>query len=161
MPVDAIEFKQVLRRWASGVTVVTAKAGDRLHGMTVSAFSSVSADPPLVLICANRGSTTHAVIEAGGVFTVNILASDQADVSHVFASSDMEDSRFDVVQWSETDTGAPTIDGALAALECSVVSAHSEGSHTIYIGRVESVRVSDAAPLLYYGGSYRALADTD
>ena len=159
MAVERDDFKRVLRCWASGVTVVTAKAGDTVHGMTVSAFSSVSVDPPLVLVCANRQSTTHSVIEAGGIFTVNILAADQADVSQVFASSDMEHERFKKVKWSETASGAPTIDGALAALECSVVSGHTEGSHTIYIGRVEAVQARDAEPLLYYGGTYRALAE--
>lgn len=159
MSVSMDDFKRVLQRWASGVTVVTARTGEQVHGMTVSAFSSVSADPPLVLVCANRRSTTHGVIETGGIFTVNILASDQADVSTVFASPDMEDARFDVVKWSETESGAPTIDGALASLECVVVEAHAAGSHTVYIGRVESVVARDADPLLYYGGKYRSLTD--
>ena len=86
MSVDPDLFKQSLRQWASGVTVVTARNGDEIHGMTVSAFSSVSAEPPLVLVCANQSSKTHAVIKAGDRFTVNILASDQADVSQTFAS---------------------------------------------------------------------------
>ena len=103
MAVDPELFKQGLRRWASGVTVVTTKSGDKPHGMTVSAFSSVSADPPLVLVCANRNSRTHAVIREGGRFTVNVLASDQQDVSVVFSSSKLEDSRFDhVSRWSRS-----------------------------------------------------------
>jgi flavin reductase len=125
--------------------------------MTVSAFSSVSADPPLVLVCANRASTTHAVIEEGGVFAVNILAEHQQDVSNLFASSELEDSRLDRVHWTEGSTGAPLIDEALVSLECTVRSAHREGSHTIYIGQVEAVHVSDATPLLYYRGGYRSL----
>jgi flavin reductase (DIM6/NTAB) family NADH-FMN oxidoreductase RutF len=157
MPVDQNAFKEALRGWASGVTVVTSRAGDRVHGMTVSAFSSVSADPPLVLVCANRASTTHAVIEEGGVFAVNILAEHQQDVSNLFASSELEDSRLDRVRWTEGSTGAPLIDEALVSLECTVRSAHREGSHTIYIGQVEAVHVSDATPLLYYRGGYRSL----
>ena len=161
MPIDQNAFKEALRGWASGVTVVTTRAGEKIHGMTVSAFSSVSADPPLVLICANRDSTTHGIIEEGGVFAVNILADHQQEVSNVFASSKFEDSRLDRVGWSPGSTGAPLIDGALASVECTVASAHQEGSHTIYIGRVEAVRTSDATPLIYHNGGYRSLACED
>ena len=161
MPIDPDAFKKALRGWASGVTVVTSRAGDKVHGMTVSAFSSVSADPPLVLICANRASTTHGIIEEGGVFAVNILAEHQQEVSNVFASSKYEDSRLERVGWTEGATGAPIIDEALASLECRVRSAHHEGSHTIYIGHVESVHASDANPLLYYKGGYRSLRCDD
>lgn len=158
MPVDHSAFREVLRNWASGVTVVTSRAGDKVHGMTVSAFSSVSANPPLVLVCANQSSTTHEVIQEGGLFAVNILASHQADISNLFSSSENEDLRLDSVSWSEGATGAPLIDGAVASLECEVHNAHQEGSHTIYVGRVEAVRTrEDAEPLLYYDGGYRAL----
>jgi len=157
MPIDQEAFKKALRGWTSGVTVVTSRSGDKVHGMTVSAFSSVSADPPLVLVCANRSSTTHGIIEEGGLFTVNILASHQQDVSNVFASSKHEDSRLQRVGWTEGETGAPLIDQALASLECRVASTHHEGSHTIYIGRVEAVHTSDAEPLVYYQGGYRSL----
>ncbi|MEM8609298.1 MAG: flavin reductase family protein [Myxococcota bacterium] len=161
MPIHHAAFREVLRNWASGVTVVTTRAGDTMHGMTVSAFSSVSADPPLVLVCANQASTTHEVIEKGGLFAVNILAAHQADISNVFASSEAEDTRLQSVSWSEGETGAPLIDGALACLECEVHSAHQEGSHTIYVGRVEAVHATDAEPLLYYNGGYRALHRKD
>ena len=157
MPIDQDAFKEALRGWASGVTVVTSRAGDQVHGMTVSAFSSVSADPPLVLVCANRSSTTHGIIEEGGIFAVNILAEHQQEVSNLFASSKYEDSRLDRVRWSEGKTGAPLIDEARACIECEVASAHHEGSHTIYIGRVEAVHTTNAPPLLYYNGGYRSL----
>jgi flavin reductase (DIM6/NTAB) family NADH-FMN oxidoreductase RutF len=161
MPIGKERFREVLRNWASGVTVVTTRAGDKIHGMTVSAFSSVSADPPLVLVCANQASTTHGVIERGGLFTVNILAAHQAAISDVFASPENEDTRLQSVRWSAGETGAPLIDEALACLECRVTSAHREGSHTIYVGQVEAVRTTDAEPLLYYRGHYRALHDDD
>jgi flavin reductase len=161
MPIDQEAFKDALRGWTSGVTVVTSRSGDKIHGMTVSAFSSVSADPPLVLVCANRSSTTHGIIEEGGLFTVNILASHQQEVSNVFASSKNEDSRLQRVSWTEGETGAPLIDQALASLECKVASAHQEGSHTIYIGRVEAVHTTDAEPLVYYQGGYRSLRCDD
>jgi flavin reductase (DIM6/NTAB) family NADH-FMN oxidoreductase RutF len=161
MPVDQDVFKEALRGWASGVTVVTSRSGDKVHGMTVSAFSSVSADPPLVLVCANRSSKTHELIEEGGVFAVNILASHQAEVSSVFASSKYEDSRLERVDWVEGSTGAPLISEALASLECTVISSHREGSHTIYVGRVESVVIREVEPLLYHNGGYRSLHRDD
>jgi flavin reductase len=157
MAVDQEAFKEALRGWASGVTVVTSRSGDRLHGMTVSAFCGVSADPPLVLVCANQSSTTHGIIEEGGVFAVNILAAHQQDVSNIFASSKYEDSRLQQVSWTEGETGAPLIDEGLASLECKVVSGHPEGSHTIYVGHVQAVHTTDAVPLLYYKGGYRSL----
>lgn len=161
MPIDEEAFKKALRGWASGVTIVTSRTGDEVHGMTVSAFSSVSMDPPLVLVCANQASITHRVIEAGGVFAVNILASHQEDVSNLFASPEHEDSRLERVVWTEGETGAPLIDGALVSLECRVTNAHREGSHTIYVGEVEAAHLTDAKPLLYYQGGYRALLCDD
>ena len=161
MPIDPNAFREILRGWASGVTVVTSRSGNRMHGMTVSAFSSVSADPPLVLVCANRSSITHGIIEEGGVFAVNILASHQQDVSNLFASSELEDSRLERVSWTPGTTGAPLIDEALASLECRVASAHREGSHTIYVGQVEEIHGTDAEPLPYYQGRYRSLHGED
>jgi flavin reductase len=157
MPIDQEGFREALRGWASGVTVVTSRMGDRVHGMTVSAFSSVSADPPLVLVCANRSSITHGIIEAGGVFAVNILAAHQQDVSNLFASSEHEDSRLERVRWTDGETGVPLIAEALASLECKVARAHREGSHTIYVGEVQAAHITDAEPLLYYQGGYRAI----
>ncbi|MEM9066846.1 MAG: flavin reductase family protein [Myxococcota bacterium] len=155
--VDDATFKQVMRRWASGVTVLTSRAGSEIHGMTVSAFSSVSAEPPLVLVCANRSSTTRDVIDAGGVFAVNILSSDQEAISTRFAVVPGAE-RFDGVSWTEGNTGVPLIDGALAQLECRVRSAHLEGTHTIYIGEVLHGTVDGSkAPLLYFDGSYRRI----
>jgi flavin reductase (DIM6/NTAB) family NADH-FMN oxidoreductase RutF len=157
MPLDPDEFKQALRRWASGVTVVTAKAGDEIRGMTVSAFSSVSADPPLVLVCANRSSRTHGTILRAGRFNVNILGREQESLSGRFASSDTEESRFEGVPYRLGELGAPVLEGALATLECTVASSHEEGSHTIYIGHVKACHVTDTEPLVYFQGSYREL----
>ena len=154
--VDGEIFRSALRRWASGVTILTSRVGDEIHGMTVSAFSSVSADPPLVLACANQDSTTHAMIRAGGVFAVNVLSSAQADVSTHFATAPA-DMRFEGIDFSHGETGVPLIGGALAQLECRVRSAHAEGTHTIYIGEVLFVHVSNGAPLLYFDGGYADL----
>lgn len=157
MTIDLDTFRQSLRRWASGVTVVTSRAGDELHGMTVSAFSSVSADPPVVLVCANRSSKTHGVIQSGGVYTVNILASDQQDLSARFSSSKTEGSRFDGVPHRIGVSGAPVLEGTLVSLECKTIAAYDHGSHTIYIGEVVAAHMTDKAPLLYYDGAYRTV----
>jgi flavin reductase (DIM6/NTAB) family NADH-FMN oxidoreductase RutF len=155
LPLDADLFRQALRRWTSGVTIVTAKAGDEMHGMTVSAFNSVSADPPLGLVCANRSSRTHGVIHAAGKFNVNILSRGQEALSGHFASSKTESSRFEGITHRIGAHGSPILEGALVTLECAVASAHDEGSHTIYIGRVLACHLVDSEPLVYYQGAYR------
>jgi flavin reductase (DIM6/NTAB) family NADH-FMN oxidoreductase RutF len=157
MAVDQDSFKRALRGWASGVTVVTSRSGDKVHGMTVSAFSSVSADPPLVLVCANRSSTTHRMIEEGGVFGVNILAAHQSAVSDLFAATNDEDIRLQRVTWTEGETGVPLLDEAVVTLECRVTKAYREGSHTIYVGQVDAVHTTEGEPLVYYRGCYRSL----
>lgn len=158
MTVDPEAFKRTLRRWGSGVTVVTTRAGDRLHGMTVTAFSSVSVDPPLILVCCSLDSTTLEVISDAGAFAVNVLAEGQDRLSNHFASSLTESDRFAGVVHREGEAlGMPLLDGALATLECAALRHHDEGTHRIYIGRVEAAEVSDGAPLLYYDGGYREL----
>lgn len=157
MSFQAQQFKQVLRQWPSGVTIVTSRAGERIHGMTVSAFSSVSADPPLVSICANRGSATHAVIAEGGVFAVHILGAEHQDLSTQFSSSKFEKDRFVGLTHSAGVTGAPILEGVLGHLECEVAAAHDEGSHTIFLGRVVAGEAREGAPLVYFNGAYRRL----
>lgn len=157
MAVDAEAFKRALRRWPSGVTIVTARHGDHVHGMTVSAFSSVSLDPPLVLVCADKASNTHPVIEQGRVFAVHILAAGQEELSHRFASKREEHRRFEGIDWKVGKTGAPLLPGALAVLDCRVVAAHDAGDHVIHVGQVETVELRDVEPLVWWEGAYRAL----
>ena len=162
MSVDADAFRAALGRWTTGVSIVTARDGDRIHGMTVSAFSSVSLDPPLVLVCADRSAITQRVIEGGRVFAVNVLARDQEPLSNRFASRREEHRRFEGVDWKEGVTGAPLLPGSLASLDCRVVAAHEAGDHVIYVGAVEAIEgAAGGDPLLYYAGAYRALADPE
>ncbi len=158
MTISIEDYKSILASWATGVTVVTARAGDRIHGMTVSAFTEVSLDPPLVLVCADKSSNTHPVIAEGGIFAVNILARDQEAISNRFASKEDEDKRFEGLNYEEGKTGAPLLAGAVASLDCRVDTVHDAGDHVIYVGRVEDVRLSDREPLLYFRGNYRSLA---
>lgn len=160
MPVSADEFKQVCAQWASGVAIVTARSGEKVHGMTVSAFSSVSLEPPLVLICAEKTTNTLPLIEESRVFAVNVLAAGQEALSTRFASKKDEWLRFEGLDWETGATGAPVLPGTQACLDCRVVATHEAGDHLIYVGAVEWARVDDERePLLYFGhryGSFRA-----
>jgi 3-hydroxy-9,10-secoandrosta-1,3,5(10)-triene-9,17-dione monooxygenase reductase component len=154
MTISAEDFKRALSRRATGVSVVTTRSGDRIHGMTVSAFTEVSLDPPLVLVCADKGSNTLPVIHAGGVFAVNVLARDQQALSSRFASKRDEEKRFEGLETDVGRTGAPLLRGVAVNIDCRVVAAHEHGDHVIYVGQVEEVRSFDRDPLLYFRGSY-------
>ncbi len=158
MSVAADEFRAALRRWASGVAIVTSRDGETIHGMTVSAFSSVSMQPPLVLICADKSSHTNPLILRSGVFAVNVLASDQRALSLRFSSKDEEWRRFDGIDWTALATGAPVLPGVAAVLDCRVAATHDAGDHLIHVGRVEAARAGASEPLLYYAADYRELA---
>ena len=154
MTISAEDFKRALSRRASGVAVVTARNGDRVHGMTVSAFTEVSLEPPLVLVCADKKSNTLPVIRAGGVFALNVLARDQQELSNRFAVKKDEDKRFDGLETDTGRTGAPLLRGVAVNIDCRVVAEHDAGDHVIYIGRVEEVRSFDREPLLHFRGGY-------
>ncbi len=155
--VDPAAFKAALRRWCSGVTVVTSSGTAGPHGMTVSAFSSVSASPPLVLVCCNRSSNSYGVMVESGIFGVNVLAAGQEALSGRFSDPDLDD-RFAAIAWTPgARTGAPLLDGAAMQLECRTRRTHDEGTHAIFIGEVVSAFSSDVAPLLYHDGAYARL----
>lgn len=149
------DFRAALSRWASGVTVVTA-AGP--VGMTISAFSSLSLDPPLILVSLAKAAATHDAVLAAVGFAVHILEDDQADVSHRFATAQH---RFNGIDWDEGPYGAPLLHGGVARLACERHSTADGGDHTILVGRVVQVDVHAGEPLLYYRGSYRGLAPLD
>lgn len=150
------DFRATLGRFATGVTVITATAGDRDHGMTVSAFSSLSLDPALVLVCVDRVATMHGVLVEDAVFGVNVLAVGQETLSRRFASGDPSD-RFAGVGYTRGALGAPLLDGTLAWLECRVAARHAGGDHTIVVGAVAEAGVREARPLLYYRSGYASL----
>ena len=155
MAVATDALKQLLGRRAAAVAIVTARDGERIHGMTVTAYTEVSLDPPLVLVCADQTSNTHPVISAGGVFALNLLSDGQAELSNRFASKQDEDRRFEGITWETAATGAPILPGVLGALDCRVVAAHEAGDHVIYVGRVEAVRHHpEREPLLYHRATY-------
>lgn len=156
MSIDPALFRSVLGRFATGVTVVTARDADgRDHGMTVSAFSSVSLDPPLVLCCIEHEAAMHPVLERTETFAVNILSASQEALSRRFSERELE--RFDGIGYERAQDGAPLLDGVLAYLECRTVARHEAGDHTIVIGEVENAEAYGGAPLLYYRGGYNQL----
>jgi len=152
------QFKGILASWASGVTIVTSRSGARVQGMTVSAFSSVSLVPPLILVCADKQAITHGLIQESKVFSVSVLAAEQRELSNRFASKKDEDRRFEGLRCEEGSTGCPRIPGALAWLDCRVVEAVDAGDHVVYIGEVVAADARDAEPLLYFRSRYGVLA---
>ncbi|MEE9397696.1 MAG: flavin reductase family protein [Methylococcales bacterium] len=158
MTIDVDSFKKALQDWASGVTVVTTKT-DRFgcQGMTATAFSSVSVDPPLILVCLNKSADTAEGIKESQCFAVNILNSDQQEISNSFAGGSTQEERFKSVTWSESTTGAPILDSSLASLDCRVVDQVFAGTHWIIIGEVQDVICRSGEPLLYYQGGYQTL----
>jgi flavin reductase (DIM6/NTAB) family NADH-FMN oxidoreductase RutF len=156
MALTPTEFRTALRCFAAGVTVVTTRDREgRPSGLTASAFTSVSLDPPLVLVCVDHAATAHPDLRDRGWFAVNVLRRDQEALSRRFAVSGGD--KFRGVSCHEGQTGLPLLDGALATLECRIVEAHEAGDHTIFIGQVESVSVAGGRPLVYFHGDYHSL----
>jgi flavin reductase len=160
-PFNSRELRDVLGAFATGVTVVTT-CGDDLYGLTANAFSSLSLDPPLVLICVVRGTHGCECIERNGVFAVNVLTEEQEPLSRWFASRDRPRTAeaFADVPHREVVTGSPVIEGAAGYLDCRLSMTHVAGDHTIFIGEVLALGAEPGArPLLFHAGSYRRLAD--
>jgi flavin reductase (DIM6/NTAB) family NADH-FMN oxidoreductase RutF len=152
------DFRHVLGHFATGVTVVTTADTDgRPAGLTVSAFASVSLEPPLVLVCIDHKAQTYPAMLERGRFAINVLGAAQADVSRRFASSDLD--KFDGVPYRMGALDVPLLDGSLAHLECSTMNTHVNGDHTIFVGLVERAWAATGEPLLYYRGRYERLRE--
>jgi len=158
VPPDA--YRAVMRHWPSGVTVITMRTPEGVHGMTASAFTSVSIDPPMVLVVVDRRWRSHGWIEAAGAFCVNILASGQHAWSDRFAGrhGDLPD-RFEGIPTTDAATGAPCLAEAIGYLDCVVAQSYRAGDHTIFIGRVvaSAVNAAEDEPLVYFNTGYRTL----
>jgi flavin reductase (DIM6/NTAB) family NADH-FMN oxidoreductase RutF len=160
MTVSADEFKSALQLWASGVTVVTTQSEKfGVQGMTVSAFSSVSVNPPQVLVCINDAADTGEGIAESQCFAVNVLTVEQQDTSNQFAGGTNQQQRFANADWSVGITGAPLLNNSLMSLDCTVVEKIRGGTHWIIIGEVQASVCRSGEPLLYYRGAYRYIAD--
>jgi flavin reductase (DIM6/NTAB) family NADH-FMN oxidoreductase RutF len=159
-PIRSEAFRDALRHFPAGVTVVTVKAGDQVHGLTVSSFCSVSPDPPLVAVVIDQRHTAYPLLEReGAAFAVNVLGQDQTEVSNRFAWLKDED-RFGAGEWSAAVTGAPVLADALAWLDCRVWGRYPAGTHSVYVGEVlaSGVPRPDQPPLVYWNRGYRKLS---
>jgi flavin reductase (DIM6/NTAB) family NADH-FMN oxidoreductase RutF len=157
MPVGKQEFRAALGHFASGINVVTARLPDgQMAGITVTAFCSVSLEPPLVLVCIDKRARLHDPLVAGQAFAVNMLSADQEVLSRRFAAGGPD--QFTGVGYTTSSEGTAWLDDTLAVIECSFVEQYDGGDHTIIVGRVESTRVHEGKPLLYFRGGYGQLA---
>ena len=152
-PVDPAHFRNVLGRFPTGVTVVTAHDGVKPVGMAIGSFTSVSLDPPLVAFLPAKSSSSWATIEKSGSFCVNVLADDQGPICAAFASK--AEDKFAGITWEPASTGAPRLHGCVAWMDCSISAVHDGGDHWIVVGLVEEMDVDrDAGPLLFFKGQY-------
>lgn len=154
--IDCGAFRSIMRTMVNGVTVITTSHGGQIHGMTATAFSSVSAEPPTVLIVLNRSTRTHPLVSASKHFVVNLLSQDQIEIGNRFAGK--LDNQFDGIAYELNEEGVPLIDGVVATLECETINEMAIGTHTIFIGRVLRGTRSRTMPLVYHDGSYKAVA---
>jgi 3-hydroxy-9,10-secoandrosta-1,3,5(10)-triene-9,17-dione monooxygenase reductase component len=153
-PVVAPEhYRTTLGHFCTGVTIVTAAGGDGPAGLTCQSFTALSLDPPLVLICPGKSSTSWPKIEAAGAFCINVLAQDQEELCRGFATPGRD--KFAGVGWTPgPSTGSPVITGALAWIECRLETIHDAGDHVIVVGRVLDLAAHDGRPLLFFRGGY-------
>ena len=156
------EFRTALGRFASGITIMSTLQGGVAHAMTASAFTSVSLDPPLVLVCVDKGVRMHDAVLECGYWAVSVLADSHRELAERFAKSGRDlYSQFDgVATAAGPKTGCPLIEGALSWLECRTWATYDGGDHTIVVGEVLSLGAgepADPAALIYYAGQYREL----
>ncbi|HLG51211.1 MAG TPA: flavin reductase family protein [Chloroflexota bacterium] len=164
MAIQPIELRRILGHFATGVTVVTGRSGTESRGITVNSFTSVSLDPPLVLICIDRRARTYEFLPRAGAFAVNILGEHQRWLCERFARRSAPDVQDELaaVPHHFGMTGAPLLDGCIAYLECRIVGRHDAGDHAIFIAEVVAATAGEPSlPLLFFRGTYPRLARTE
>ncbi|PSQ58894.1 MAG: flavin reductase [Halobacteriales archaeon SW_9_67_25] len=156
--VDGDIFRRIMGNFVTGVTVMTLPEP---HGMTANAVSSVSLDPPLVLVCVDHDTECYELLEGGtDAYCLNILAEDQRELGEYYADMlDLAEDPFESRPMTAAETGAPVFENAIGYLDCTVEAAHEAGDHTIYVGRVEAGELLDgeADPLLFFRGQWAEL----
>jgi flavin reductase (DIM6/NTAB) family NADH-FMN oxidoreductase RutF len=156
MSIGAEDFKKALQLWASGVAVVTSQSEKYgLRGMTVTSFASVSVEPPQILVCLNKSADTGENIDQSRKFAVNILTTEQQNVSNEFSGGSSQEERFANTDWQLGNTGVPILSESLLSMECTVMEKFSAGTHWIVIGEVQATSCRTGDPLLYFKGNYR------
>ncbi|MCY3925658.1 MAG: flavin reductase family protein [bacterium] len=160
-PFDAAEFRRILGHYPTGVTVVTGAENGEPVGLAIGSFGSVSLEPPLVMFCPGKSSSSWPAIEASGSFCVNVLAEDQAAVSSRFAGRDPQ--KFTGIAWGTRATGSPVVAGCLAWIDCVIEAVHEAGDHWIVVGRVADLGVErpEVGPLVFFKGGYGAVGPVE
>ncbi|WP_039237194.1 flavin reductase family protein [Bacillus thermotolerans] len=151
------QFRQAMGKFATGVTVITTEVEEEVYGMTANAFMSVSLDPKLVVISIGEKAQMLERIKKSQKFAVNILAADQKELSMIFAGQIEEGKEVPFSRLGDY----PVIEGAAAQITCEVSSEHVEGDHTLFIGRVTNIHLTEANPLIFYSGRYRSLEEEE
>jgi flavin reductase (DIM6/NTAB) family NADH-FMN oxidoreductase RutF len=158
MAVSEDDFRHALSRFPSGVSVVTTRGSDgRPHGITVSAFCSVSLVPPQVLICIEKITASHPAFNESGAYVVNVLHRSQVTLSERFAAP--AEDKFSDIAFHPGIEGIPVLENALANIECRITKIYDGGDHTIFIGSVEKATYHNGEPLIYYRSEYRGLVN--
>ena len=153
-------MRDLMAHFATGVTVVAARHGPLLAGMTASAIATISIDPPILMARIARKAETHGAIIGSHAFAVSVLAEDQRELADCFAqpTTATKLTRFCDAAWHEAETGSPILEGALAYFDCRLTERHDGGDHTIFLGEIVAAGYrEDAAPLLWYGSAYHRL----
>jgi flavin reductase len=153
------QFRRAMSSFATGVTLVTVDDEGKVHGMTANAFTSVSLDPLLVLVCVDHKAQTHTHLHARKRFGINILSEDQRAVSEYYADPirDTTGAERTGARFDRTSHGTPVLHGALAYLECHLQDTHAAGDHTIFIAEVEELVVRGGNPLVFFRSAYHAI----
>lgn len=161
MSIDQTQLRKVMRRWTSGVTVVSTHYQGKDHGMTVSSFTSVSLDPPLVTISLMKDSRTLEMIKRSDSFAITILSSDQVKISKVFAGEVADsENRFEGIDTLKLVTGSPMVKGGLAFFDCKVSEVYDFTSNSLIIGGVIAAEIGEESrPLLYFDQRYHQLQE--
>lgn len=158
---DPDSLRKIMRQWATGVTLVTSHDRGRPHGMTVTSFTSVSLQPPIILVSLEKSSRTHGMVQEERTFAVSVLAEDQRDLADRFAGRIPDsDDRFAGVEYRPAASGSPIPLGSLAYLDCRVAGTYSAGTHTLFLGEVIDGEVlRQGPPLLYHNRDYRRFTE--
>ena len=153
------EFKLGMRSLAGAVNIITCRHAGHIFGMTATAVCSATAEPPTVLVCINRRTTTHEAVAMAEIFCVNVLRYEDREFSSLFSGVQKGEGRFREGQWEKLATGAPVLKNALVAFDCRVVNRMAHGTHTVYLGEVQQLLIGrKGKPLLYADGQYAKLA---
>jgi len=153
-------MRSMMGRFATGVTVVAARNGPLLAGMTANAIASISIEPPLMMASVNRRSETHTAVVGSHAFAISVLAAEQRPLAECFAQQTTAEKlkRFCDAPWHEAETGSPVLEGALAFFDCRLVDQYAAGTHTVFMGEVVAAGYrEDAEPLLWFGSRYRSI----